>query len=104
MKIAFALPAFGLILLGAWSFSTAHKPTPVSTSATTPEAVVVAEAKPELKIWTSTPTVFKGEELILNFAGSNAKYLGVVDPQGHFFYVIYPGENGRGRSASIDQQ
>ena len=39
---------------------------------------------------TATSVVYKGEMLTLDFSLPHASYLGVTDPKGRFFYVIYP--------------
>ncbi|MBK8557048.1 MAG: hypothetical protein IPL65_15315 [Lewinellaceae bacterium] len=45
---------------------------------------------------TSTSNIYKGEEIRLDFMAPNPGYLGVIDPEGNFFYVVYPSENGFG--------
>lgn len=52
---------------------------------------------PPVKMWLETPPVFyKNETIELFFAAPNAPFLGVIDPAGHFFYLIYPKENATG--------
>ncbi len=46
----------------------------------------------QAQMWAKTSTLYKGESLELQFATPNASFLGVVDPSGHFFYVVFPGD------------
>lgn len=48
------------------------------------------------KIWTDTTTVYKGETFTLHFTTPNPPYLGVIDPKGRFFYIVFPKENSFG--------
>ncbi len=48
------------------------------------------------KIWAPNTTLYMDDTLVLHFSTPNAPYLGVVDPQGHFFYIVYPGESALG--------
>ena len=48
-------------------------------------------------MWTNNSTLYKGETLELQFTAPNAPYLGVTDPQGHFFYVVFPRETAIGK-------
>jgi hypothetical protein len=36
---------------------------------------------------------YEGDTLILHFSTPNDPYLGVIDPDGHFFYIVFP-DNG----------
>ena len=48
-------------------------------------------------MWTDGPAIlYKNEILELHFAAPNAPFLGLVDPSGHFFYLVYPGESVSG--------
>jgi len=42
-------------------------------------------------------TLYKNESFHLRFAAPNAPYLGVVDPEGHFFYLVFPAEMTEGQ-------
>lgn len=49
------------------------------------------------KIWVDGAAVFyKNETIELRFAAPNAPFLGVVDPAGRFFYLVYPKEQATG--------
>ncbi len=60
--------------------------------------VINIPAEPKTaKIWVENTTDFyEGETIDLHFAGANPPYLGIVDPEGHFFYLVFPGENAMG--------
>jgi hypothetical protein len=45
----------------------------------------------------STDLVYKGESFELRFDGPNPDYLGVIDPDGKFFYVVFPTGNAIGK-------
>ena len=61
------------------------------------EVNVIAATVPTAKIWVESPAVFyKNETIELRFAAPNAPFLGVVDPSGHFFYLVYPKEQATG--------
>lgn len=44
------------------------------------------------KMWVNTSTLYKGETLQLHFTTPNAPYLGLIDPKGRFFYLVFPAE------------
>ncbi|MCC7244466.1 MAG: hypothetical protein IT269_02210 [Saprospiraceae bacterium] len=44
------------------------------------------------KMWTTADIVYRGEVLNLQFGAPHASRLGVIDPDGHFYYIIYPGD------------
>lgn len=39
---------------------------------------------------------YEGDTIILQFSAPNDPYLGVVDPDGHFFYIVFPDNGGLG--------
>ncbi len=89
MKLAFLLPVLGLIAAGAVHFNitgsnTESNLTPNNTPVTEPAEVVAAQ-----RIHTSTPTVYQGEMVRLELEAPNPAFLGVIDPDGKFFYVVY---------------
>jgi len=43
-------------------------------------------------MWADKTTLFKGDSLRLHFDMQHSMYLGLIDPKGHFFYVVYPQE------------
>jgi hypothetical protein len=48
------------------------------------------------KIWTYNSTLYSNEPLILRFTPPNAPFLGIIDPDGHFFYLVFPAEDAIG--------
>jgi len=86
MKLILAIPAFSLLCSSAIVIDKkvpAHNLTPIPPT--------VEHITP--KMWSTHPAVFKGESLELFFAPPNPAYLGVIDPDGRFFYLVYPKEN-----------
>lgn len=93
MKLILAIPAVGLICSGALSFTklaTSHPKTVPAITLTTP---TIPEPK---DMWVSSDPVFKGEKIALHFNTPNAMYLGVINPDGKFFYVVFPSESAIG--------
>ncbi|MEI6410069.1 MAG: hypothetical protein WCR52_11840 [Bacteroidota bacterium] len=87
MKLILAIPAFSLLCSSAIVIdkkAPAHDFTPV------PPTVEESIAP---KMWSTHPAVYKGESLELFFAPPNPTYLGVIDPDGRFFYLVYPKES-----------
>lgn len=57
----------------------------------------VAGQSSAAKMWLEgAPVFYKGETIGLHFAAPNAPFLGMTDPSGHFFYLVYPRENATG--------
>jgi hypothetical protein len=59
-----------------------------------PSKVSMATIAP--KIWVDNSTLHESETLNLHFSGSNPSFLGVINPDGHFFYIVFPSENSLG--------
>lgn len=95
MKLILAIPAAGLLLSG-----TLHSLQPSAKNAASqpiepgPTSTETA-AKP--KMWSEKEYLYKGESFQLHFELPHAQYLGVVDPDGKFFYVVFPVENAVGK-------
>lgn len=91
MKTLFSIsfPALTLFVAGAWSLQHVQKS---ATHPVSDEYTATASAPKSSKMWAKTAVLYKGETIELHFAAPNAPYLGVVDPQGHFFYVVFPKE------------
>ena len=85
MKLIHVLPASGLVCLGMLAF---HKPPTAPGSSrpmpsTTPETTV-------MPMRATTTLVYKGENIHLEFSTPHPGYLGIIDPDGRFFYVVFP--------------
>ena len=50
--------------------------------------LILAAAHP--KMWVGSAILYKGDTFCLHFTPPNATYLGIIDPKGHFFYLVYP--------------
>lgn len=48
------------------------------------------------KIWVEKHDFYKGETIELFFQGGNPPFLGIIDPTGHFFYIVFPAEDALG--------
>ncbi|TNE56544.1 MAG: hypothetical protein EP344_12295 [Bacteroidetes bacterium] len=92
------IPVLSLFAAGAWNQYDAQA---TRTDAQTDVPFVTnTPALPQPAtpaMWTTTQTVYRGETLELHFSGANAPFLGVVDPTGHFFYVVFPREAAVGK-------
>lgn len=82
MKLILALPAVGLLFSGLTIFPKS----PAVSVNTAPE--ITAVQSPE--IWADKSECFKNETFDLHFAMPHASTLGVVDPDGKFFYLVFP--------------
>lgn len=89
MKLILFLPAAALLLSGAMRPDKLPR-NPLST----PDHPAVEAAT---RMWTKTKTLYKGEVLRLHFSTPHPQHLGVIDPDGHFFYVVFPKENESGQ-------
>lgn len=96
MKLILAIPAAGLLLSGTLQSlqQSAKNPASQPMLPNTP-APICMEAKP--KMWTDKEYLYKGETINLHFDLPHARYLGVVNPDGNFFYVVFPAENAVGK-------
>ena len=95
--ISVSIPLVAFFAAGAWSINRPAQPhatTPATISSASTEALVSDKAP---KMWTKTATLYKNETFELRFAAPNAPYLGVIDPTGHFFYVVFPKEAAEGQ-------
>lgn len=94
LAISLSIPLAALFLAAPWKM---HNPT-LSLPALPAQTPATAEAsKQAAKIWTDVTTVYKGESFALRFSTPNAPYLGVIAPNGRFFYVVFPKENAEGK-------
>lgn len=95
--LSISVPTFALLLAGAWNFGDIRE-SHASSRSDAPNALPSAGlAAKTPKMWTNTATLYKGEALVLEFAAPNAPFLGVIDPSGHFFYVVFPREMTAGK-------
>jgi len=93
MKLILALPAAGLLFSGAMNLDKmSHSPLVL------PEKPVVESAP---KMWANCSALYKNELLQLHFSVPHPQFLGVIDPDGHFFYVVFPAENSVGQLKSF---
>ncbi len=92
MKLILAIPAAGLLLSGTLR-SLQHTDATPASQPIAPATVV--ETQP--RMWTEKEYLYKGESFELHFELPHAQYLGIVDPDGKFFYVVFPAENAVGK-------
>lgn len=86
MKLILAIPAAGLLLTGAASL---QKPA-IAPADFRPSAIEVSSPLRDRAMWTDKSLVYKGEALQLHFSMPHAPFLGVIDPAGKFYYVVFP--------------
>jgi hypothetical protein len=91
MKLILAIPAAGLLLSGTLR-SLQHSDANPSSLPIAP-AASTTEVKAKPKMWTEKEYLYKGESFDLHFDLPHAQYLGIVDPDGKFFYVVFPAAN-----------
>ena len=94
MKLILAVPAVGLLFTGAFSLTQSSQNDYITLSAPVSEAPAAIKTT---KMWAQTASVHKGEKFDLSFETPHAAYLGVIDPSGKFFYIIFPAEPGQGQ-------
>lgn len=95
--LSVSIPAITLFVAGAWNL---HRSQESSASSRTDVPSVVLNEPVEQKapkMWANSVTLYKGETFELHFTAPNAPYLGVIDPSGHFFYVVFPRESAIGQ-------
>ncbi len=91
--VSITIPTIALFVAGAWTVQVNQQAAPTAQTEGTPvTSVTSAPAQKTYAMWATKTTLFKGETLTLQFAGSNPPFLGVVDPTGHFFYVVFPAD------------
>jgi hypothetical protein len=89
--LSITIPTIALFVAGAWTMHQAQKPGAASPTDVLPSAVLnTSSVQKSPQIWASKKLLYKGETLALQFAAPNPNFLGVVDPSGHFFYVVFP--------------
>jgi len=93
VPINFAIPLAALFVAAPWKMQIST-PSEVLPAA---KAAVAETSEQAPKIWTDAKMVHKGETFVLNFSTPNAPYLGVIAPNGRFFYVVFPKESAEGK-------
>ncbi len=96
MKLILAIPAAGLLLSGAMNLHRVplHPSTELPPSSSDIPATVTPTAPP--RIWADNALLYRGEVLKIHFDTPHPRYLGVSDPDGHFFYVVFPADENAG--------
>jgi hypothetical protein len=83
MKVILAIPAAGLLL------SSALLPNSVSDHQGGMPGPAPMEEKTQA-IWAESASCHLNENIVLRFSTPHPSYLGVVTPEGKFFYVVFP--------------
>jgi hypothetical protein len=84
LKITSIIPIIG-IFLGSVNYF-------ITPASSVPVAVEQPAVPHQPDMWASQQSLYRGDVLQLHFKAPNPRYLGVVDPDGHFFYVVFPQE------------
>lgn len=96
--ISVSIPLVALVAASTWSTNSPTKfKSPSHTQPYQPDPIALTNPEKRPKMWTSVTTLYKNESFTLRFTAPNAPYLGVVDPEGHFFYIIFPSEAAEGQ-------
>lgn len=83
MKLILLLPATAL-LFSTSAFTNLPEPSPASGTDRAP------------KMWVENDQAFLGETIMLRFQTPHPQFLGVVDPDGKFFYIVFPASQSVG--------
>lgn len=95
MKIIFLLSAF------AWLFTT-NLCLPLASSVPSIPAVRNRDLP---GMWVRNKETYSGQTIQLRFKAPHASFLGVIDPDGSFFYLVYPSsESTEGLKPLIDSK
>jgi hypothetical protein len=104
MKLILVIPAVGLLFSGALTdYSNPNWKSVYSSNQTlekpAAEAELVAHNRSSFSderpnMWTSDCTISKGEGFDLHFKTPHPGYLGVLNPKGQFFYLVFPKSEG----------
>lgn len=81
MKLILVLPAAGLFITGLTSIPAADSPLAIPTA--TPLTA---------KVWTEKQVYYRNDAIELHFSLPHAANLGILDPDGRFFYLVFPNE------------
>jgi hypothetical protein len=90
VTLGVSIATFALIITGAWKI---HHPSddPAQTKTeASPLPIHTFQGVHYPKMWTCNTVLYINETLVLRFLPPNAPFLGVIDPQGHFFYLVFP--------------
>jgi len=94
MKLILAVPAVGLLFSGAIGMNRLNHNQSATLPSPKQDVPTVLTSAP--KMWAQTAPIHKGERFDLSFETPHAAYLGVIDPSGKFYYVIFPAADGQG--------
>lgn len=94
MKTLLMLPLLGLVATGTWTLNK-NNAAPKTADPAEPTAVQTSAATP--RMWTTDKELYRDETLDLHFAAPNPSFLGVINPDGKFFYVVFPEESAIGK-------
>jgi hypothetical protein len=95
MKLILAIPAAGLLLSG--SLQSLQHPGIAAASQPISLKAPTSVAANQPRMWTAKEYLYKDEAFELHFEMPHAANLGVIDPEGKFFYVIFPEANSVGK-------
>jgi hypothetical protein len=89
--------AYTLFLTGDWhTYESYNSPTVTISNLPLPTQSDISANRHTSRMWTCNSTLYKNEVLVLHFAPPNPLFLGIIDPSGHFFYIVFPREHAVG--------
>jgi hypothetical protein len=90
------IATLALIITGAWKTNhPSDDPAQTKTEAST-LPIHTFQGVHYPKVWTCNTILYINEALVLRFLPPNAPFLGIIDPQGHFFYLVFPAADAIG--------
>ncbi|MBK9336647.1 MAG: hypothetical protein IPM98_08640 [Lewinellaceae bacterium] len=95
--ISVSIPLVAIFAAGTWNASRSAAPHATTPTTVSPATISAPLAEKGPRMWANSTTLYKNERVDLHFAAPNAPYLGVVDPKGHFFYVVFPSATAEGQ-------
>lgn len=94
MKLILAIPIAGMLISEALNPETPYS-SPLNKPAVAEVSTARASSGPGM--WVENALIYKDESIQLHFQIPHEQYLGLIDPDGHFFYVVYPAESSAGK-------
>lgn len=99
MRIILAIPAAGLLLSSTLLPTSVSDTEPLPGPCTASDAPLTAPAAPVM--WSDATSFHLGDQIVLHFTTPHPQYLGIVNPDGKFYYVVFPSAQSVGALAPL---